>query len=257
MHGPAQADKSDTPTRNGMHMTQETTISLTDLANVAGSDKGTTHPYPHHYTRIYDMLLQPHRHSLKRMMEIGLMAGGPEVGGDADRVVRTAPSVDMWLKFFPNAEVTGFDISDFSWMDHPRFTFVRGDSGIEADLERAAAQGPFDLIIDDGSHASFHQQLAFKVLFPKLRPGGLYIIEDLQWQSPFYEDDLPATHKTSDVIDNWFKTGAFPEFSPPELEGLQSLGRDIAFATVFNQPFSEGTVIPKMAVIHKHLAPST
>lgn len=41
------------------------------------------------------MLLQPHRHSLANMLEIGLMAGGPEVGGDVDRVVRTAPSVDM------------------------------------------------------------------------------------------------------------------------------------------------------------------
>ena len=234
-------------------MKNDSTLSLTDLANAAGSDKGTTHPYPHHYTRIYDMLLQPHRHSLTRMLEIGLMAGGPEVGGDADRVVRTAPSVEMWLKFFPNAEVTGFDISDFSWVDDARFTFVRGDSGVQADLERAAAQGPFDLIIDDGSHASFHQQLAFKVLFPQLRPGGLYIIEDLQWQSPYYEDDLPATHKTSDVIDNWFKTGSFPEFSPSELAGLSELDRGIAFATVFNQPFSDGAVIPKMAVIHKHL----
>ena len=182
------------------------TVSLTDLANASGSDKGTSgHPSPHHYTRIYDMLLQPHRHSLTNMLEIGLMAGGPEVGGDVDRVVRTAPSVDMWLKFFPEAQVRGFDISDFSWVEHPRFTFVRGDSGAASDLEKAAALGPFDLIIDDGSHASFHQQLAFKVLFPKLRPGGLYIIEDLQWQSPYYEDQLPTTHKTSDVIDNWFK----------------------------------------------------
>lgn len=53
------------------------TVSLTDLANASGSDKGTAgHPSPHHYTRIYDMLLQPHRHSLTNMLEIGLMAGG-------------------------------------------------------------------------------------------------------------------------------------------------------------------------------------
>lgn len=29
------------------------TVSLTDLANASGSDKGTSgHPFPHHYTRI-------------------------------------------------------------------------------------------------------------------------------------------------------------------------------------------------------------
>lgn len=48
-----------------------------DLANASGSDKGPSgHPSPHHYTRIYDMLLQPHRHNLTNMLEIGLMAGG-------------------------------------------------------------------------------------------------------------------------------------------------------------------------------------
>lgn len=59
------------------------------------------------------------------------------MGGDVDRVVRTAPSVDMWLKFFPEAQVRGFDISDFSGVEHPRFTFVRGDSGVASDLEKA------------------------------------------------------------------------------------------------------------------------
>ncbi len=44
-----------------------------------------------------------------------------------------------------------------------------------------------DIIIDDASHASHHQQNAFVTLFPKLRSGGLYIIEDLRWQRPAYE----------------------------------------------------------------------
>jgi len=43
-----------------------------------------------------------------------------------------------------------------------------------------------DIIIDDASHASHHQQNAFLTLFPKLRSGGLYIIEDLRWQPKTY-----------------------------------------------------------------------
>jgi predicted O-methyltransferase YrrM len=39
-----------------------------------------------------------------------------------------------------------------------------------------------DLVIDDASHL-FHQTCAsFNLLFPRLRPGGLYVIEDWSWQ---------------------------------------------------------------------------
>ena len=37
----------------------------------------------------------------------------------------------------------------------------------------------FDVIIDDGSHKLHHQTEAFKLLFPRLNPGGVYIIEDI------------------------------------------------------------------------------
>jgi hypothetical protein len=41
---------------------------------------------------------------------------------------------------------------------------------------------PFDIIVEDGSHASHHQQIALATLFPFVAAGGLYIIEDLHWQ---------------------------------------------------------------------------
>ena len=93
--------------------------------------------------------------------------------------------------------------------------------------------------------------MAFKVLFPSLRSGGLFVIEDLQWQSPFYEDNLPSTHKTSDIFEHWFKTGSLPEFDSPDLAGLKKLEKEIDFALVINQPFSNETVVPKMALISK------
>ena len=37
----------------------------------------------------------------------------------------------------------------------------------------------FDVIVDDGSHVCVHVFRSFNALFPKLRPGGVYIIEDL------------------------------------------------------------------------------
>ena len=40
--------------------------------------------------------------------------------------------------------------------------------------------GPFDLIIDDGSHVNAHILASFNALFGDyLKPGGFYVIEDL------------------------------------------------------------------------------
>jgi 8-demethyl-8-alpha-L-rhamnosyltetracenomycin-C 2'-O-methyltransferase len=44
-------------------------------------------------------------------------------------------------------------------------------------LER---EGPFNIIIDDGSHLSAHQIFTFNELFPTLRHDRIYIIEDVQ-----------------------------------------------------------------------------
>lgn len=41
--------------------------------------------------------------------------------------------------------------------------------------------GPLDVVIDDASHMYGPTQASFEALFPHLRPGGLYIIEDWAW----------------------------------------------------------------------------
>ena len=48
-------------------------------------------------------------------------------------------------------------------------------------MNRFMAQvgGDFDIIIDDGSHIVAHQIISFKTLFPYLKSGGIYVIEDL------------------------------------------------------------------------------
>jgi predicted O-methyltransferase YrrM len=40
---------------------------------------------------------------------------------------------------------------------------------------------PLDLVIDDASHLYKPTKTSFETLFPLLRPGGLYIIEDWAW----------------------------------------------------------------------------
>jgi demethylmacrocin O-methyltransferase len=44
----------------------------------------------------------------------------------------------------------------------------------------SAMGGLVDIVIDDGSHINKHVINAFKILFPKLSSGGLYVIEDTE-----------------------------------------------------------------------------
>jgi hypothetical protein len=45
----------------------------------------------------------------------------------------------------------------------------------------AVGPGPIDLVIDDASHHYDLTAATFDALFPRLRPGGLYIVEDWGW----------------------------------------------------------------------------
>ncbi|MER9197302.1 hypothetical protein NKJ52_24360 [Mesorhizobium australicum] len=226
-------------------------FNLTTLANNFGSDKGSAMTplglAPNKYTYIYDLTFDSFRHESINLLELGLAVGGPEVGGPRDRKV-IPPSVQMWLTYFSKAQVFGFDISDFSHIAHPRFTFVRGDAGAEADLRKLAeiANG-FDVIIDDASHASFHQQLAFKVLFPCLRPGGLYIIEDLGWQPYIYESILPEVPKTAEFFVSYFEHRKY--INNPVLSSEFMTDSDALIASFAQFPPFDGTGGPTRLIV--------
>jgi hypothetical protein len=226
-------------------------MSLTELANHFKSDKGTqSGAPPHRYTYLYDQLFWPVKNKEINFLEIGLAVGGPEVGGPAERTV-LSPSVQMWLTYFSKAHIFGFDISDFSHMANPRFTFIRGDVGSEIDLGRlvSAAQA-FDVIIDDASHASYHQQLAFRTLFPKLGPGGLYIIEDLHWQSPAFESTLPKVPKTAQFLTSFFEKQEYIQNSLLSADYMRDLRSEVAsFASFGAFDGSAGPI--KLIVIRK------
>jgi cephalosporin hydroxylase len=55
-------------------------------------------------------------------------------------------------------------------------------------MDREFGEEAIDLVIDDASHYYQHSRKSFEIVFPRLREGGLYIIEDWQWaHSPHYQ----------------------------------------------------------------------
>lgn len=172
-----------------LRLKPKSTLTLTDLANIYRSDKGDLWYTRHGYTHVYERYFGPLRHQPLTLLEIGLRFHPFYRVQSAQ-----SPSLQMWLDYFPHACVCGFDINEFSDMGSPRVRIFRGDQGNVDDLARVTAEIPaIDIIVDDGSHASYHQRVSLTTLLPSVKPGGLYIIEDLQWQPPDLEAQLPAT----------------------------------------------------------------
>lgn len=220
--------------------------NLTGLADRFGSDKGST---KHRYTELYHMLFHPYRDRAITFLEMGLLIGGPEHGASADRETKDLPSVRMWLEFFPKAQIIGLDVSDFAWFTHDRFTFHRCDMDARANMDAAAGAMPaLDIIIDDASHASHHQQNGFLSLWPKLAPGGLYIIEDLRWQPEAYEK--PGITKTADLFRGFSEQRRFAHKDPATEAAFNAIGDDISGCFMFQVRYDKARK-DQIAVIHK------
>ncbi|MFJ8883978.1 hypothetical protein ACIRJR_11255 [Streptomyces sp. NPDC102402] len=142
---------------------------LCKLAKHFRTDKWGTHRYAQHY--------QTHLQHLKddsiNLLEIGV--------GGYSRAGQGGASLRMWKHFFPKAQIYGMDIQDKSFVDEDRITTFIGDQSDPGSLVGVASKtGTLDVIIDDGSHLSPHILTTFETLFPLLKDGGIYAIEDTQ-----------------------------------------------------------------------------
>ena len=186
---------------------------LTALANLYGTDKGTGRR-GHHYTRIYSELFEPLRGRSVRLLEIGLMGMRHDGWDDAklrdsgQAHGRDAPSLRLWSHYFPSGEIFGLDFNDFTAVEVPRTKIFQADASNPAALQAVVDSigGELDIIIDDASHASDHQQITLGALFPALKPGGLFIIEDLHVQP---DREPEGATKTADVLRRAEATGEF------------------------------------------------
>jgi hypothetical protein len=126
----------------------------------------------HGYTEYYARHLQSRRRSVTRILEIG-------IGGYAEREAG-GHSLRMWRSYCPNATVVGVDIYEKQFSE-PRIVTIQVDqSDADSLLSVASEWGPFDFIVDDGSHQNDHVILTALTLFPAVKPGGIYVIEDVE-----------------------------------------------------------------------------
>jgi Methyltransferase domain len=145
-----------------------------DTATRCGTDQG---PYMRHFWDHLNHL----QTTAFTMLEIGVYRGG---------------SLATWKELFPKAKIYALDINPecAQYADRSRVKITIGSQNDPVALEEWTKQvsDPIDVIIDDGSHVMEHLKTSFMHLFPKLRPGGIYVLEDLgTCYMPEYGGRLP------------------------------------------------------------------
>lgn len=138
---------------------------LDEFALKYGTDKGST---DHNYCPHYEQYLERWRYEPITLLELGIWKGA---------------SLYMWRAYFHAATIIGLDrvVRPSNEMGRADIvTFHAEQTDEQAIVQLASLYGPFNVVIDDASHVSSKTIASFKLLWPHLAPGGVYVIEDLQ-----------------------------------------------------------------------------
>jgi predicted O-methyltransferase YrrM len=151
--------------------------SLDELALKHNTDKSSRH---HNYVKVYEKHFAPLRDRALQLLEIGIKEGA---------------SLRTWAEYFPNARVFGLDLhAECAAEATDRIDVFVGRQQDTEFLGRVCRgmDDRLDIVIDDGSHHNPFTLASFEFLFPRLAPGGIYVIEDLVCSyetSPRFENE--------------------------------------------------------------------
>lgn len=138
--------------------------SLDKIAKYHGTDKSSE---IHNYCEKYEKWFPFDRLEPLKILEIGVLNG---------------KSLLTWKEFYPNSTIVGIDIDvrcrEFQNVNDGIYVEIGSQDNSDFLSQVASTYGPFDLILDDGSHLQSHIIFSFEHLFDSLKSEGIYVIED-------------------------------------------------------------------------------
>lgn len=188
------------------------------LAALCGTDKYGLHEY----TPVYESLARALRRKPVTLLELGVGGYASGMGGE---------SLLMWAAYFRKGRIYGIDLEDKTALSRGRIKVYQCSQTDRARVEALAREiGPFDFVVDDGSHVNTDQIESFRILWPFVKDGGWYVVEDVQtsyW--PYYGGGTPGTPRHAKSCMSFFKALADSvnqaEFlERPAVETVPSIG---------------------------------
>jgi len=135
---------------------------------------------------------------------------------------------------------------------------VQGSQKERADLEKILAHADtIDVVIDDCSHLAEPTRLAFDTLFPHVRPGGFYVVED--WGTGYWpswpDGKLPQSRNhlagMVGLVKEFVDVVGIPAINclldPPSIHEANQSSK--------NSPYEYVIYFPGMACVKKALPP--
>jgi predicted O-methyltransferase YrrM len=122
------------------------------------------------------------REQPRRIVEVGVDQGGSTallaVLAQPERLL----AIDLEAEA-PRPLVRFIDENGLADVVLTRFGVDQADrSRVAQLLDEAFGSEPIDLVFDDASHQLGPTRATFETIFPRLRPGGLFVIEDWSWE---------------------------------------------------------------------------
>jgi SAM-dependent methyltransferase len=164
-----------------------------------GSDKSSAVDY----TAIYASIL-PSLPADPRILEIGIGTNFEDVDSSMGPEGVPGASLRAFRDLRPDATVFGADVDRRILFSEPGITTHWVDQLDRSSLAALRSQlgGQFDLVIDDGLHTRPANLNTFRTLFPAVRPGGWFVIEDVVGSTiPFWEQFLAREQLAGEVFD--------------------------------------------------------
>lgn len=191
------SDSNRRRVRNLLHDIK--TIGLGHNLNKLGYIYGTDKIGEHFYTPHYKTHFRKFKYKKINLLEIGV--------GGYENPLKGGQSLRMWKRYFPFGKIHVIDIHDKSPLQENRIKIFKGSQVDKDFLDNVMATiGEIDIIIDDGSHLNEHVVETFTLLFPKLKDGGIYVVEDTQ--TSYWEEFGGDSNdlKNSKTMLNFFKS---------------------------------------------------
>jgi hypothetical protein len=118
-----------------------------------------------------------------------------------------------------------------------------GDQSSPEDLAQVTEDGPFDVIVDDGGHSMLQQIVSLRELMPLVKPGGVYVLEDLLttyfWMDgPWHDEAKTGGITTMQYIYALVDALHWPDTLktlPPAFAGIRELSQIVRSVECFRE----------------------
>jgi predicted O-methyltransferase YrrM len=162
------------------------------------------------YLDSYAALLEGRR--VRSILEVGVFRGGSMVY--FDRVYRPDLVVGVDWHADPLPRLREYIASQaFSEMHLHQGVHQASRADMEWVIDRHFKDG-VDLVVDDASHWYEETKATFEIVFPHVRPGGVYVVEDPDWASGPLAYPGSPWHGKRDCMPLYEELKALSERSP-------------------------------------------